>query len=522
MINRMRACAGTLALALVIAPQAAVAGSLSIAWDPNTENDLAGYLVHYGTQAGAYTATLDVGNRTMATIPNLTDGQRYYVAVQAYSTAGLKSTVSAEVSDVVAAPGITTALVAAYGFEEASGSIATDASSAGNGGTISGATRTASGRYGRALTFDGIDDVVTVADSPSLDLSTGMTIEAWVNPSALTTGRTVAMKEGSGGLAYGVYANDTASRPAGQLRKSGNTAIESAAGAAQLPLNTWSHVATTYDGANLRLYVNGTLVATRPVSGTIVATGNPLRIGGNQIFGEHFAGRIDELRIYGRALAATEITRNMGTAVVQSLVAAYGFEEASGTVASDISGNANHGTIQGATRVTTGRFGKALSFDGVNDVVTVADAASLDTSYVTVSAWVYPTALSGWRTTVIKEAPGGMVYSLYAHDNAPNPAMTIAMGGVDHATSGTAPLPLNTWTHLAATYDGTTVRLFINGQQVSTKAISGKLIVTGNPLRIGGNSVWGEYFSGRIDEVRVYNRALTTTEIQADMNRAVQ
>ena len=157
----------------------------------------------------------------------------------------------------------------------------------------------------------------------------------------------------------------------------------------------------------------------------------------------------------------------------------------------------------------------------MNDVVTVADAATLDSPQVTVSAWVFPTALSGWRTAVMKEAPAGIVYGLYANDNAPNPAMTIGMSGVDHATSGDAPLPLNAWSHLAATYDGATVRLFVNGRQVRTSAIGGTLPASANPLRIGGNSLWGEYFAGTIDEVRVYNRALGAAEISADMNRAV-
>lgn len=519
MNSRMQACACALALALLAAPQTAVAGSLSIAWDPNTENDLAGYLVHYGTQPGTYTAVLDVGNRTAATIPNLVDGQRYYVAVQAYSTAGLESGFSAEVSDVIPTTSPTAGLVAAYGFEESSGATVTDASPAGNNGSIAGAVRTTSGRYGRALSFDGVDDVVTVADATSLDLSASMTIEAWVYPIELSGFRTIAMKERQGGFAYGLRAHDNAPRPSAIVYVGSDA---SAPGTTALPLNTWTHAAATYDGTNLRLYINGALVATQPVTGSMPATTNPLRIGGNLVFGEYFRGRIDEVRVYNRALGGIEIGRDMNAAIASGLVAAYGFEEASGTTATDVSGTGNHGTLAGPTRTANGRFGRALTFDGINDVVTVADAASLDGARVTVEAWLYPTALSGWRTAVIKEAPGGMVYSLYAHDNQPNPAMTISVGGVDSSASGTSTLPLNTWSHLAGTYDGTTVRLFVNGVQVATRAVPGPLTPSANPLRIGGNSVWGEYFSGRIDEVRVYNRVLTAAEIQADMNRAVQ
>ncbi len=74
MDSRKQACACALATALFAAPQAAIAGSLSITWDPNTEGDLVGYLVRYGTQPGTYTQVIDVGNRTAATIPNRPTG----------------------------------------------------------------------------------------------------------------------------------------------------------------------------------------------------------------------------------------------------------------------------------------------------------------------------------------------------------------------------------------------------------------------------------------------------------------
>ena len=79
----------------------------------------------------------------------------------------------------------------------------------------------------------------------------------------------------------------------------------------------------------------------------------------------------------------------------------------------------------------------------------------------------------------------------------------------------------NQWTHLAATYDGTIQRFYVNGTQVAQRPLSGPIQVSSSPLRMGGNSIWGEFFQGRIDEVRVYNRALNATDIQTDMNRSV-
>src|SRR5437879_12419831 len=86
---------------------------------------------------------------------------------------------------------------------------------------------------------------------------------------------------------------------------------------------------------------------------------------------------------------------------------------------------------------------------------------------------------------------------------------------------GTGVLALNTWAHLAATYDGTTIRLYVNGVQVASRAQTGTIATSTNPLQIGGDSLYGQYFQGAIDEVRVYNVALTGAQIQTDMNTPV-
>jgi hypothetical protein len=204
--------------------------------------------------------------------------------------------------------------------------------------------------------------------------------------------------------------------------------------------------------------------------------------------------------------------------VPSGLVAAYNFNAGSGTTVSDTSGLNNTGTISGATWTTSGKFGSALSFDGVNDLVSIPDAALLDlTTQITLMAWVYPAVSSGWRTVLLKEQPGNLAYALYSSANNNRPSAWLYIGG-QKALDGPAVLPANTWSHLATTYNGTTQRLYVNGVQVASQARTGATTVSAGALKIGGNTIWNEWFQGRIDEVRIYNVALTATRIQAVMN----
>jgi hypothetical protein len=191
----------------------------------------------------------------------------------------------------------------------------------------------------------------------------------------------------------------------------------------------------------------------------------------------------------------------------------------------DASGSGNVGTISGAVWNPAGRFGGALSFDGVDDWATVPDSNSLDvTSALTLEAWVNPSQVRDWTTVMMKEQVGNLAYGLYANSdlslgNRPSGHVFTLN---DNNLRGGSTLPVNAWTHLALTYNGSTVRLYINGAEAGAIPSTGNAVVTSAaPLHIGGNSIWGEWFSGLIDEVRIYNRALTQTEIAADMSAAV-
>src|SRR5207248_3012859 len=106
-----------------------------------------------------------------------------------------------------------------------------------------------------------------IPDAGPLDLTSSLTLEAWVRPAALgTTWRTVLFKEQPAGMEYSLYANDANGRPVGQVQIGGE---QNAAGPARLPLDAWTHLAATYDGSVVDLYVNGALVASRPQTGSI-------------------------------------------------------------------------------------------------------------------------------------------------------------------------------------------------------------------------------------------------------------
>lgn len=206
---------------------------------------------------------------------------------------------------------------------------------------------------------------------------------------------------------------------------------------------------------------------------------------------------------------------NTTTPPPSGLVAAYSFNEGAGTTLTDGSGRGNSGTVVGPAWTTAGKYGGALTFDGTNDHVTVPDAPSLDLgSSMTLEAWVRPTASSGWRTILLKETPTSLAYSLYSASSTNRPSAWI-----DGASSiGTAALPTSTWSHLSATYNGSRLRLYVNGVLRKDVATTAPVPVSSGPLKIGGNAIWGEWFAGQVDEVRIYDRVLTAAEITADMN----
>jgi uncharacterized repeat protein (TIGR01451 family) len=625
---------------------------------------------------------------------------------------------AADVTTIIAP---SSGLVAAYGFDEGNGTATSDASGGGHTGSTGSAVWTV-GKYGGALLFDGTSSLVTVPDDAALRLTAGMTVEAWVKPSVALSGWRDIIYKGDDNFLLEASTNQ--GRPSAAATIGGGFA--QAIGPTALVANTWTHVAMTYDGAAVRLFLNGVQVASAPRTGNIASSNSPLQIGGDSLYGQYFQGVIDEVRVYSIALGPAQIQGDMNSAVgsgapdtqqpsapsalsatvasgsqinlswtgstdnigtsaylvercqaaacsnfVQvamviapgttfsdtgltastsysyrvrasdaagnlsqysntasvttqtpdteppsapgtlvatavsgtqidltwgaatdnvgvagyrverctgagctaftkfgtaitgtsfsdtnlnistsytyivraqdaegnlgpysnvasattlstnpNLVAAYSFDEGAGNSVADFSGHANKGTIANATWTSGGKFGKALSFNGSNAMVTIPDSPSLRlTTGMTLEAWVNPSvANSGWKDVIYK---GNDNY--YLEGATPNgiPAIGITIGSSHTEAFGTAPLQPNVWTFVAATYDGSTLRFYINGTQVSSQPASGNIITSANPLQIGGDSIWGQFFQGIIDEVRVYSVALTPGQIQADMATAV-
>jgi len=196
-----------------------------------------------------------------------------------------------------------------------------------------------------------------------------------------------------------------------------------------------------------------------------------------------------------------------------NLVAYWKFDEGTGTTAKDSSGNGNTGTLTNGPLWTQGRIGSALYFDGADDTVIVPDSNSLDLSNAfTLSAWVNPSqAFTDFRAILVKN------YSYYLYANAAGYCGDgTPLSGFEQPTSNivcqSTSLVPNTWTHLAATYNGSTLTLYRDGLPVAVANASGALAPTAGSLQIGA-SQFGEFFKGMIDEVRIYKTALNDSDI---------
>jgi hypothetical protein len=260
-------------------------------------------------------------------------------------------------------------IAALWHLDEGTGKTAYDSTANNNDGTLSG------GKFGNALSFDGVDDRVEVSHSPSLDISgTAITLEAWINANTFpASGRVNVISKVH---AYALQVSD-----GGKVRVYLGPLTTYVETGVELSTGTWHHIAGTYDGSNVLIYVDGGLKKTVAKTGNqatftspvVIGKRDPAAGGGNQGV---FDGLIDEVRISN--VARTSFVTTSPPSVDGSTVALWHFDESVDPTASDETANDNDGTIQGAswagpTWTTDGMFSNALSFDGTDDYVLVPD-----------------------------------------------------------------------------------------------------------------------------------------------------
>ena len=221
----------------------------------------------------------------------------------------------------------------------------------------------------------------------------------------------------------------------------------------------------------------------------------------------------------------------IGEAVREDDLALYlSFDEAKGDTAKDKSKHKNDGTIHKGKRVK-GKIGQAVELSGeAGGWVEVPDSKSLDiTDEITLMCWVYPTEFTNeWFRIIVKTWAGDtapwMVYGFYEQGGSNGKTgfiISVDNGTEKRCGNGPSPqLPAEEWTHLAATYDGSEMRLYYDGEVAVEQKAKGKIDDNDVPVSVGRNSEGNrEHYIGRIDEVAIWSVALDEGEINEAMDR---
>ena len=424
--------------------------------------------------------------------------------------------------------GVSTGPAAHWKLDETIGTTAADFVGS-HDGTVSGAAWS-SGLLDGALGFNGVSDYVDLGTPLTLEniFDDGATITAWINPAGWGEGdfgRILDKADNLGsnrnGWAFELYGSQQALFfQHGFSGAIGN--FQTPAGS--ISLNSWQHVAVVFDNnSDLNdptIYIDGavqTVTETSTPSGTRLSdSGITLTMGNYFIdFSRTFAGLLDDVRIYDRMLTEAEIAV-LAIRPSTTALAHWTLDDGSGGIAVDSVG-AHDGTLVGDPTWSTGVLGGALDFDGVGDRVDVGAILDAGSPQISVMAWVFKRDTGDDR--IISKSSGGAivdhVFSLGVAGTTIRVRLkTTDNGGISNYDGGS--IALDQWVHVAFTYDGGMLRIYMDGTETASYAVNGDMIPSTLDVAIGNvNASDDRYWNGLLDDVRIYDWALTPAEITA-------
>ncbi|HSX39540.1 MAG TPA: LamG domain-containing protein, partial [Candidatus Saccharimonadales bacterium] len=354
-----------------------------------------------------------------------------------------------------------------------------DLSGSDNALTLNDNATVATAKFGKGLSLDGTNDRANF--NTTTNIPTGqnqITIAAWVNATTLgATWRNIIARNDSP-QSFAIY--NTSGSP-GKLSFTADGGTNTGISVTTLSTGNWYHVAMVTDGTKTKLYINGSLDAQTNFSGTIPSTGG-IAIGADPSGTNAWAGKIDDVRIYNRTFSSSDIQilYNWGP----NPSGYWNFDEAVGGTAYDSSGNSNNGTDKGTT-IVQGKFGRGRNFNGTSDNIIVSHVIP---GVQTVGFWIKPTTTT---TSVLR-----LTNSIYISASAGTLSATGFSSPIIYVNSiVTSTITANVWQHV----------------EVTTATA-----ITATSIKFGfANS---SYFSGIMDDVRIYPYVRSVKQIVSDMN----
>jgi len=430
--------------------------------------------------------------------------------------------------------------VGEWKFDEMSGTTAFDTSGNGNDGTLTdGPTWNPAGKLGSAINFDGNNDYVSVALPSVFDNipANDFTFSMWFNSNYLGTAHdwdTIFEARKDDDNFARVHNTDTTGILGYTVEDSSTDRVVSSD--FTLSTNTWYHLSGTGDasGNSLEMFIDGTKHYN---SGSPGGAGYPgsqemLYFGARTDVGSTcYNGLIDDVKIYDYVRTPAQIAWDFNRG---KPIGHWKMDEVSGTQVDDWSGNANHGTMTDmdpGTDHVAGRFGNALDFDGSNDNVSAGSEDIYDfNGDFAISVWFKTSDVTG-NDVLLGRADadynldtGEHGYYLLLNDDSGTDYVVFDVGGEADATYDGqlrwAGASDNEWHHAVGVKSGNSEYLYIDGNlEMSANVNVGDMSASGETLYIGNSRGAFSYFEGQIDDVRIYNYALTEQQIKDVMNQ---